>query len=828
VSSSPAALGVAVAVIALARVAAAQEGPEAMPAPAQVSRVELKGDLDLVLPGAGDEVVVVIRRLDLRLPDQGLELRADHAVLWGDRDLLQLIALQPAPRADGDPLHFGPEIPGAPDRPALRRPSRADPVATATQGLREIYAEGHVFFRQGEERVLLAERLYQHLLERRGVVVAADAYGRSAYSGHPVEVHVRARALRALGPGELAAEEAQFSTCAYGHPHWHVQSDFLRARLEARAGGGAGARVDLSGNRLEVGDLALLPMPDFTADVAEGDAMPLRKVQLGHSSKFGAYAQTLWSAELPAEARAIEESLALGTPLDLRWEGALDFYSRRGAGIGPALQWSAPGLLEGEIGGYWIHDRADEDYSRPFDIEHPDRARGYLRDRFTPVEHWRLDTEVGWFSDAGFQPEYFEREFKEEKEPESYAHLVRQEETARFRVLYRNRLNDFQTQVDELPQATFEQVGEPLWELSLPGFLERDGEESRLVLSHYEDVGNRRFHPEEGSGLSSERVARADSRIELSTTIPVGPASLRPFAAGQFTAWDRSAVNDNNLGRAAGIAGARSELLLHRNYDAWSPALGIDGMRHVVLLDADYQNVYDVSRDPDRLIPIDEVDRLDEREVYVLGVRQRLQTHRRVEPGVDSIVNVFELDLELPLYPHAERDNVGTAAGRSPGETAGPLRYDFVHRPGFTGDLLRNCALFADGEWNLHEATMDVVNLGAQLQPTLDWTTLASWRVTRGVSRVLTGEIDWRLAEKWSVAVLEQYDFAASDGLEHRFELRRHGHDFTFSMGFEHDSGDGDTAFRFTIYPSFLRKGRAERSLAAGRGSTPGLDQVQN
>jgi hypothetical protein len=84
------------------------------------------------------------------------------------------------------------------------------------------------------------------------------------------------------------------------------------------------------------------------------------------------------------------------------------------------------------------------------------------------------------------------------------------------------------------------------------------------------------------------------------------------------------------------------------------------------------------------------------------------------------------------------------------------------------------------------------------------------------------------VAEKWSFAALEQYDFDEDGGLEHRFELRRHGHDFVFTMGFSRDRGDGDTAFTFSIYPSFLWRGRAERSLAGSRGSVPGLGQAQH
>ncbi len=803
-----------------AAAAAAQEGaPVKADAGQSGRRFELRRPARVTISGSrsSDEVVLIVENLDLLLVDEQIELRADHAVLWGDESLLELATLDRG-AAGGDLLRFGPDVPLSPDRPPLPRRHGGDPVAAAQGGLRELYVEGHVHFRQRDERIVMAERLYHHLLERRGVVVEADAYGRSAYRDRPVDVHVRARALRSLGPRELAAEEAQFSTCPYGHPHWHVASTAMSVRTIDEAGAPSSLQIGLTGNHLELEDLPMLPLPGFTAQVETGDSLPLKKVRAGYSTKFGGFGQTLWGAEMPETARALEEQLSLPAPLALGWETAIDEYSRRGPGIGPGIDWRVPGLLQGELGGYWLRDRQDEDFSQKVPIDHADRGRGYFRDRLRPLDHWRLDTEVEYYSDSNFEREYFPRELKEEKPPESYAHLVRQEDTTRLRLLYKNRLNDFQTEVDQLPQATFDQVGAPLWQLPLPGLLEQEGRPNYLVLSHYEDVRQQRLNQARGNGLPSETVARADTLVELSTTLPLGPLSLRPFAAGELTAWDERAGSDDSIGRAAGFAGARSELVLHRDFDAWLPALGVDGLRHVVLLDADYQNAYHVSRDPSRLVALDEVDLLAAREVYLLAARQRLLTHRG-----ESVESVLDLDLEVPLYPHADRDNVGPLAGSSAGETAGPLHFDLRHRPGFTREWLRNGVLQVEGDWSFHEQAMDAVAVALALQPSPAWTTYASWRAARGVSHVLTAEIDWQIAEKWAIAVLEQHDFDQDHGLEHRYELRRLGHDFTFALGFTRHESDGDTSVGFSLYPSFLRRGRAGRGLASGRSDRPEL-----
>jgi len=786
------------------------------------------------IPGS-DDVEVFAQNLYLFLPDRGIELRADDALLWGDRDLVLALTHGGGDRKV-DPLHAGPQIPTSPDRPPLKAPSAGDPEAALQNGLKEIYAEGHVFFRDGEEHVVFAERLYQHLLERRGVVVDCDLYAQTLLRDRKVPLHpdapaplrkvdlqLRARELRVLGDQQITAVDAQFTTCRFGNPHYHVHAGDLTVKVETDEELKTTPVVTLKDATLRLGDVPVAPLPDFAVDADEGQTLPLKRVKTGHSSRYGAFLETIWGGDLPETGKALTDELDLSKPLKLGWEADVDGYSERGPGLGEAFHWKAPQLLEGEMGGYWLHDKADHDQETDHVIDNPERGRAWLKDRCHFGDFWQLDTEVSYFSDEGFQPEFFEREFKEEKEPESYAHLIRQQDNTRLGLLYMNRLNSWQSQTDTLPGADFEQLGEPLMKLELPSWLERDGQANYLVLSHVESAGNYRDHPADSDPDPAERVVRADTQIELSTTVPIGPASIRPYASGEFTGWDRNSNDDANIGRAVGTAGARGELELHRNFDAYVPWLGIDGLRHIVLLEAEYTDVYDVSKEPDQLIQIDQIDQVKPLEQYLLAVRQRFQSHRRNEKGAIETVNVVDLDVSLPIYPHALRDNPVVTSSGTEGETYGPLHVEFRHRLDFQDKWLRNSSLFAETDWNLHEHRFSSVDLGTALMPAPEWTTLVSWLVTPGLTRAITGEIDYQLTEKWSVAALEQYDFFQGHGLAHRYELRRMGDDFSVAFGFEHDPSANNTSITIAIYPNFLGN-RGHRSFVGGRGDTPGLD----
>src|SRR5262249_26736390 len=157
------------------------------------------------------------------------------------------------------------------------------------------------------------------------------------------------------------------------------------------------------------------------------------------------------------------------------------------------------------------------------------------------------------------------------------------------------------------------------------------------------------------------------------------------------------------------------EFMLHRDFDAWSPAMGIDGLRHVMLFEVDYVDVYASSKDPTQLVPIDDTEEFDVKETYLFAWRQRLQTHRELvdDRGRRSVEmgSVLDLDLEQPLYPHAERDTPVTTPAGIEGQTAGPLHGELHARPDFSPSWLKNTTLFAEGDWNWYDHRLDSSDL---------------------------------------------------------------------------------------------------------------------
>ena len=100
--------------------------------------------------------------------------------------------------------------------------------------------------------------------------------------------------------------------------------------------------------------------------------------------------------------------------------------------------------------------------------------------------------------------------------------------------------------------------------------------------------------------------------------------------------------------------------------------------------------------------------------------------------------------------------------------------------------------------------------------------TAVSYRTARGRFRVLTGSIDYRLSEKWSLALFNQVDLRDNEELEQRLSLRHHGHDFLTEIRIARDEGDNDTSVSLSLTPILLSRNKATRRFSE-RAAVPDL-----
>lgn len=616
----------------------------------------------------------------------------------------------------------------------------------------EVYVDGNVSVEDGDEQVAGATAV--HIDNRTGLVTLLDGSWRSGLGDKPVVV--RFEVMRQFNNGRHEIEGATFTTCDYAHAHWGIDSPW--AILEPTE---AGRILKTSANVAHVGGVPLLPLPAFHLNV-DRQRPPLRRVSFGTSTRFGTEINTLWGGDASAAATDVGSWFNSG-PVEADWELELDNYSSRGVFVEPSWTYNT-GSSRGRFLTSRIHDSNSKNHlDQP--IEDKSRGRVDLEHRTRIDDQQTVDVEVSYLSDRGFMQEYYEQENRTEKPQETYVNYRNVKDNKAISILGRSRLNDWDTQVEYLPQVERRATGEVM----------DVGPFDDASMSSREFVSNARLldgEPSEGTpeppaGSQTHRSTRVGSRRSLTVPFDVGEDRVTVTGAYDLTGFSRSEVKDSTVaggrregdeatGRYAVFGGASwSRTYSGVDGDFTSDIWNMDGVRQIVEPFVGYNSVLELNRRPDDLIQIDNVETLDKLQLFNLGLRHRVQTHQN-----GRMVTVLDNQVSVPIFTNEERDNGGDSVGN--------VLADSVWKPG--ADI-----------WGLRDATLRV---RATLDPNDGWSPVTSYssystrflnqgQVTVGhafaehVSETLITGVEWELTPKWSGAL-----FAAEDLRRHQSERK--------------------------------------------------------
>lgn len=778
--------------------------------------------------------------LDLSGEEQELAFLGDVRVVVGEAEVL----------ADAAVVWLGPRSEMEPDEVPIRA----------------LYAEGRVHV-SGGGSILEAERILWDVRGRVArvwstrVAVSGGKLGSLVQEGGGAGPYdaagslvLRAADMRldgvraqksALNLGTLSASGLLVTTCSFGVPHWALQAAWARVapseasadgaearglsatpgepgregaapiagsdRAAALAGAGAeaGGRLgDLGHWTIEAKDLELqvlevpvLWLPGFYWDTRWNPYLP--RIRAGSSSEFGEFVL----AELRVPAPLVE------TPVgEVRPRVALeaDFYGKRGpaGGVDLRLGGESFGSL---VDSYYVRDRGDD--VSGVDNPHSDRSRLAMLHR----QDWvslglHLDAELHYISDDGLLDEFFEREAKEDKPPETYLHLRWAADHHAAQATARWRFNRFDSDdqgggvfVEQLPRLLYQLMPWPIWEEPLT-----DG---AVLLSGRVELANLRRREQVIGGDFSDRSSRADALAEVIYANTFGPIRLTGGVGGRLTLYERPLVEVNGVDRLVQVGGvtqlneaddgfAVDGLARHVTFAGF--ALSTDfwrvfafeqgswhrsGLRHVVTPTVGYDNTFVVSEAAEDLIDFDAVDRLRESESVFVSLRNRLQVRRN-----DGVLDLVDLDLTGRWFPHPGRE-----LGR---RQAGVLTADLRLRPAtWLSGRLR--ARWDPEGGGMQRADSSVfVALGERF-----WA-VASHSFVDDRSSALGLDLVAHLSARWSVRVSEQYDFEAEEFLRHRLTLRRRLHAFIIDLNLSVDPGEDDVAVSVSFRPDWLNRRR--------------------
>lgn len=576
----------------------------------------------------------------------------------------------------------------------------------------------------------------------------------------------------------------------------------------------------------------------FVAGTADAPNIPIRRLEFNTDRVFGAQLRTSWDMF-----SLIGSEEPPGTKLNLD----LNYFSQRGPSGGLSGNYVAndlfglPGRAFGEGILNYIYDTGNDNlgFDRR-DLNFPQSNRGRLtwRHKQDLPNGFMLRGEFGYLSDRNYLEQYYESEFDTRKDVETLAALQQQADNWQWNLLVRPQLFEFENNTQWLPRGDFTFLGEPLmggwlsWSShSMAGY-------ARLNQADPPNVAGDLFSPlpyyaDMNGGL-------AMTRHELSAPLNLGPFNLVPYVWGEAAGWSNS-FTGNSIGRMVGSVGLRGSIQFAK-YMPWvqSRIFNLNGLAHKMVFDLDWSltessrslsdipqwnefddnsqerfrqrlmlNTYGYASNAALYAALPQYDPrnyavrsgagssvtapwhelVDDLHVIRLGWRNRWQT--KVGPlERQHVKDWMTLDLEMSLFPNANRDNFGQTAGLLGG------RYAW-----HAGD---RTSFLANAYYDVFDGGMQLWNFGVLNQRSQRGSVYAGVRQVKAQgfeSQILTASGSYAMSDKWVSTVGTAYDLAEGRNRGQSLTLTRVGADFLFHFGANVDTSKNNFGLAISVEP---------------------------
>jgi len=707
----------------------------------------------------------------------------------------------------------------------------------------EAYVEGNVRVKRPDSEVT-AERAYINWASRQSMIMGFR--GRSIFKSQRLNWYITSPQIAGLSDGLYTARDVSITTCSFARPHHGFKADFAEVIDDVH--------VLTRGTRYYIHGHQVTPRFPMYQDL-EYD-WPWMRWGFGNSSEFGTFIRSDWryrpfrfkESDLDRQSvgqRPDDEfadryksertwSRPKPHPLhDLEFYLNLDYLSKRGPAFGIDSEydlWRQGKDARGELDSYFVPNDTGHDIS-DYDLGIKNRYRvKYFHQQRMP-DGWELDLEFNKYSDRGFQEEYFEQEYLEDKRPETRAYLKRGARTWAWYLEGVFRTDDFRDQTEYLPRTGINTFSE-----SLPGgLLWESAHELAYIRGLFSKVRARSYHTpadifskqlannaydfpqaltlrEEMS--HNQRILRFHSYNRVSRPFDVGFLSIEPWVGMNQTLYERTlpeptlyplrADEHHNQWRGQFLSGVDLACEFWRVYDdVQNETFELSGLRHIITPEIRYISANRPTVAADKLYDFDNTDNLAPLDRISFGLRNQLQTHRD-----GSVVNFVDLDMNIYAYPNANRDGPADESrwpGRRRGNDFSDLDIDLQVRP------WRKTRLFANADVDLNEITHSApgdwrtLNVGVATRPSDRWELFVGNRYEEHVASTTTLGFTFELTKKWTLLVTQEYDWRAAEAYDSELIFRRDMHAWTAELAFQTDEGDSSKMVSLNFYPKTMR-----------------------
>lgn len=739
----------------------------------------------------------------------------------------------------------------------------------------ELYMEGNIIFRQGDQEIY-AEKMYFDVSTHRGLIREAEVF--ATIPNVEGLIRLRAEEIRMPEEGVLMANDTFVTTSRIGEPMYRFQMGqvILRNQEIPHKNRYTGEPVydsvtgepvmdskkDLIARdtMVKVGNVPVFYLPYFAAPM-NSPSQIINKFSIRNDSIFGVQpiigfdAYRLLGIEAP--------------PQGTSWDLNASWYTKRGPGLGTEFSYNRMGegqeiplgFLSGKGSGdfdVWaIYDTGKDNIGKGRRELTPEKELRYQllgRHKSTFGNDWELRFQLGVYSDRNFQEEYFQDSWYTQPDRPTQLEIRKQDENRSLSIWADVRTNNFHTQTQRLPQLDFYWLGQPLLN-------------DALTWSSYSEIGYVHLFPDTVPEDLADRAfwhrldweqdrrgLRTSTRHEIAYPFQAGVVKVVPFAIGEAAYWGED-VNGDDASRLYGQVGLRMNLPMWQYYDWHNHLLNVNGIMHKVdfrleamiaganksvdelpLYDPiDDRSLYDFSHHMSSTLfgglPIPKKYQLrsyavrsniggwvtgntelaDDLGLIRIGMNHRWQTKRGM-PGRERIVDWLTFDTNLNIYPDPDRDNFGSVVGL--------WDYDLRWYPG------DRVVLYTSGMFDFFDGGMKMIDVGTIIDRPGKGSVFASlhWLTGSVENVVMRLGYNYRMSEKWTSTFVSTFDVSGKGNIGEGISFTRVGESFLFTAGVAYDNPSDNFSINFSLEPRFGKKGNTARLFNIAPPGVDGID----
>ncbi|MBP6343431.1 MAG: LPS-assembly protein LptD [Candidatus Omnitrophica bacterium] len=633
----------------------------------------------------------------------------------------------------------------------------AEGNVVVTRGDITIYADAMQFYRQ--EKVAIAQG--NIIVETLKGTITGDkmTYNLESQTGNFTNAHIstdpfygKGTIISKTGPQEINMQDGYLTTCDHDIPHYRLQAKNIKVE--------PGKQAQAKRVKVFVGPVPLMYLPRYTQSLA--DRHPRYSLTPGYSKNFGFYVLNAWRYDFNEKVNGVFHA---------------DFRDRKGGAVGADVNYRSSwgdGAIrtyyasEYNIGNAHIWDKGD------IKATHRDRYKGEWFHHADPDDKTAVTFQYYRMSDADFLKDYFERENRNDPNPPSYFVLTRLLTYGTLGLTIQPRVNNFNTEVERLPELTYNLSNQALGSTGL--FFKNTSSYVNLT---------KKFATPSSINLHTDRL---DTQNEISYPMKIAFFELKPFVGGQHTFYSRT-INkeDFNTVRGQFRTGADLSTKFSKVFDVQGKFLGmeVNRLRHIIAPSIAYLYAHEPSLEASKLDQFDAIDALERSHRITFALENKLQTKRNGMP-----VDLARLILETPFLLKED-----------PGQ--GGFGHVIAKMELSPTDWLR---FSSDADYNAQAQHLESINYDMYLNGGKDskWYLNFSERYSRDFDNQFTTELGYVINPIWRFKIYQQFDVESGINKEQQYALIRDMHEWEMEFNFNHTRGDGAqfmVIFRLKAFP---------------------------